>query len=238
MISVIIPSLNEEKNLARLLGQLQQQASAKEIIVIDGQSSDASVEIAEKAGVKVLSSKPGRGRQLCKGVQQARGEILLFLHADTQFPASGLALIERYLGQNANIIGGNFRILFDGDDEFSHWLNGFYARIRRHGFYYGDSGIFVRRQALLQLGGLKPLALMEDYHLVRQLERSDKPTICIDDAPLISSSRRFAGRSHWAIVAGWLLIHCLYYLRVPAPVLSRLYDSARKRQKSTADSGA
>ena len=88
-----------------------------------------------------------------------------------------------------------------------------------------------------RLGGLRPLALMEDYDLVRRLERAG-PTLCIADPPLVTSSRRFHGRGRAAIVAGWLRIHALYHLRLPDRLLARLYDSERRREAASAQSGA
>jgi hypothetical protein len=80
--------------------------------------------------------------------------------------------LERLLREQPEVVGGNFRLLFEGKDGFSRWLTGFYALIRRLGFYYGDSGIFVRRAALDAIGGVRPIALMEDYDLVRRLRRA------------------------------------------------------------------
>ena len=125
--------------------------------------------------------------------------------------------------------GGNFRLLFDGDDGFSRWLNGFYAWLRRRGFYDGDSGIFIRRSVLEALGGIRPIALMEDHDLVRRLERIGG-TMCIADPPLLTSSRRFAGRPPVRIIAGWVRIHLSYYCGIAPARLAELYDSERKRR--------
>jgi hypothetical protein len=98
------------------------------------------------------------------------------------------------LSGDPRLVGGNFRLVFDGASRFSKWLTCFYAQIRWLGFYYGDSGIFVRRRVYDNVGGFRPIALMEDWDFVRRLERSGK-TCCIADPALITSSRRFAGRS-------------------------------------------
>lgn len=135
----------------------------------------------------------------------------------------------RHALDDPDVIGGNFRLLFDGDDAFSRWLDGFYAWIRRRGLYYGGSGIFVRRRVCDVLGGVRPVNLMEDYDFTRRLEAFGR-TVCIDTPPLVSSSRRFRGRHLVAIVAGWLLIHGLYHLGVPPAQLARLYNSARRRR--------
>ncbi|MBM3732809.1 MAG: glycosyltransferase [Acidimicrobiia bacterium] len=229
MISVIIPTLNEETALPSLLNRLAKEPARHEVVVVDGGSRDRTVALAESSGARVVLTPPGRGQQLAAGVRVAGGDILLFLHADSRFPKGGMEAIERAMA-SARVVGGNFRLLFDGDDGFSRWLNGFYAAIRRRGFYYGDSGVFVRRPVHDSLGGIRPIALMEDYDFVRRLE-SAGPTVCIETPPLVTSARRFVGRHPLAIVTGWLAIHALFHLGAPPSWLARLYDSMRRRTR-------
>jgi rSAM/selenodomain-associated transferase 2 len=229
MISIIIPAVNEEATLPALLSRLATEEGGHEIIVVDGGSADATVRLAREHGARVLTAPPGRGTQICHGVGAASGEILLFLHADSIFPRHGLKRIEETLAARPELIGGNFRLLFDGATPFSRWLIGFYAWIRRIGLYYGDSGIFVRRQAYEALGGIRPIALMEDLDFVRRMERRGK-TCCIADPPLVTSSRRFSGRSPWAIVSGWLILHALFYLGVSPVRLAAIYAAQAPRQ--------
>ena len=229
MISVVIPAMNEAENLPALLSSLAREPETCEVVVVDGGSSDDTVTLARAFGATVVCAGPGRGIQLAAGAARTGGEILVFLHADSVFPRGGLAAVEKALGQNPDAPGGNFRLLFDGDDDFSRWLEGFYARIRARGFYYGDSGIFIRRRALDALGGIRPLALMEDYDLVRRMEKAG-PTVCIEEPALITSSRRFRGRRPAMIVWGWLKIHVLFHLGVSPGSLAGLYDSRRRRE--------
>lgn len=235
MISVIIPTLNEASNLATLLDSVCDHEPAPELIVVDGGSTDGTPGIATEYGAVVVHSAPGRGAQLHAGACLATGDVLLFLHADCRFPANGLGRIETALAAQPDALGGNHRLLFDGSDRFSLWLNGFYAWIRSHGVYYGDSGIFVRRSAYDALGGIRPMALMEDFEFVRRMEAHGK-TICIGDPPLITSSRRFHNRRPIGIVIGWLKIHALYYLGVSPRWLARLYDSERRVDQSSTTS--
>ncbi len=234
MISVIIPTLNEARNLPGLLRALQGETTAHEVLVVDAYSLDGTAAQARDLGARVVMSDPGRGRQIHEGARHARGGILLFLHADTVFPPGGLAAVDRALTARPDAPGGNFRLLFDGDDGFSRWLEGFYAWIRARGVYYGDSGIFVRRDVYQDLGGISPVALMEDYDFVRRLERAGE-TLCIGEAPLITSSRRFRGRRPAMIVMGWLWIHGLFLLGVSPDRLARLYDSERRRDAAPQD---
>ena len=229
MISVVIPALNEARNLKGLLRSLEGEGVAHEIIVADGGSTDGTANVAKYLGARVIRTAPGRGLQLAEGAKRARGEILLFLHADSVFPAGGLRAVERALARDPDTPGGNFRLLFDGDDGFSRWLDGFYAWIRARGVYYGDSAPFVRRSVYQRLGGIRPIALMEDFDFVSRMEKAG-PTCCIHDPPLITSSRRFQGRRPAAIVLGWLWIHGLFLLGVGPDRLARIYDSKRRRR--------
>lgn len=230
MISVIIPVLNEAARLEALIGGLRAQAAETEIIVVDGGSQDGSADLARKFGATVLAAGGGRGGQLAAGAGQASGDVVLFLHADTVFPAGGLALIATKLA-DANFAGGNFAIRFEGTRLFVRALNRFYGWIRRRGLYYGDSAIFIRRAVLDEIGGIRPLALMEDYDLSRRMEKAGL-TVCIQEQPVISSSRRFEGRSAIAIVWEWLTIHALYHLGVAPERLARIYDSGRQSRRA------
>src|SRR3546814_13941794 len=96
--------------------------------------------------------------------------------------------------------------------------------------YYGDSAVFVRRAVYDALGGIRPIALMEDYDFVRRLEKAAR-TCCIVEPPLITSARRFAGRQPAAIVAGWVAIPALFHLGVSPGRLVRLYASERPRPR-------
>ncbi len=201
-ISVIIPTLNESANLARLLRRLDSEDVAHEVIVVDGGSRDNTLDLAREHGATVIQSPAGRGRQLRRGADAASGEILFFLHADSVLPEGGLLRIEETLSASPELVGGNFRLLFDGDTGFSRWLTGFYAWIRRRGLYYGDSGVFVRRSAYDALGGIRPISLMEDFDFTRRLEKLGE-TCCIEAPPLVTSSRRFQGKHPVRIVCGW-----------------------------------
>ncbi len=222
-LTVIIPTLNEASTIGALVDMLKRQNPDVRVVVADGGSTDETPEIARTAGAVVTDGLPGRGKQLIGGLVYACGEAVLFLHADTRLGRDGLAAIEEALADDA-VIGGNFRVIFDGDTKFAGWLTGFYARLRRRGLYYGDSGIFIRRSILAAIGGIRPLDVMEDFDLVRRMEKAGK-TVCIDDPPVITSSRRFQGRMPIAIFLQWVLLHALFLIGVPAKWLERLYRS-------------
>ena len=197
---------------------------------MDGGSRDRTLEIARNRGVRTFVSRCGRGAGMAIAAEAARGDVLFFLHADSVLPPCSLDRIDEVLAADANIIGGNFRLVFDGDGKFSRRLTRFCAWIRLLGFYYGDSGIFVRRPVYQALGGFRPIPVMEDWDFVRRLERFGR-TRCIKDPPLVTSSRRFAGRHPVAILCGLVRIHVLYWLGVSPDRLSEIYRTqASSRQ--------
>jgi len=231
MISVIIPTLNEQDNLGKLLRSLCSEAgNDHEILVVDGGSDDDTMKVAASFPVTYFQSRRGRGHQLCVGLSRAQGDIILFLHADSQISPGAVKSVQDKMDQNPGWIGGNFQLTFDGGDDFSLWLNGFYAWLRKRGIYYGDSGIFVRKAILDKIGGLSESALMEDYDLVRRMERFG-PTGHITNPAMVTSSRRFLGRRKWQIIWGWIKIHLLYYLGCSGDYMARHYDSIRSSER-------
>jgi rSAM/selenodomain-associated transferase 2 len=222
VISIIIPTLNEERLLPPLLDAIRQQRAAHEVIVVDGGSQDRTPEVAHKSGARILVSRPGRGAGISMGAEASLGDVLFFLHADSTLPPGALDRINEVLSTDPMIIGGNFRLVFDGETKFSRWLTGFCEWIRLLGFYYGDSGIFVRRSVYEALGGFRPIPVMEDWDFVRRLERFGR-TCCIKDPPLVTSSRRFERRHPLEIVYGWVRIHALFWLGVSPDVLVEIY---------------
>lgn len=221
-VSVVIPTLDEADRLAALVEALIREPELAEIIVADGGSTDGTTALAEGLGARVIETERGRGRQLRAGADGARGEILLFLHADSIFPAGGLRALCAALDRDPRVPGGNFRVVFDGGSRFARGLTIAYPWLRHVTLYYGDSGIFARRSVCEAIGGIKPIPIMEDYDFVRRLERAG-PTCRIEQPALTTSSRKFEGRRAGAIIWGWVVIHVLYWLGVSPERLARLY---------------
>ena len=135
MISIIIPTLNEECSLPSLLEAIGQQAAEHEVIVVDGGSRDRTLQVARDQKVGTLVTPPGRGVAMRIGARAARGDVLLFLHADCTLLPGALGQIRNVLSSNPNVIGGNFRLVFDGDTPLSRWLTRLCAWIRCIGVY-------------------------------------------------------------------------------------------------------
>jgi rSAM/selenodomain-associated transferase 2 len=224
-ISVIIPTWREAGRIAACVRSAREIGD--EVLVVDAESPDATAELAEEAGARVLRvPRKGRGPQLHAGAEAARGDVLLFLHADADLGPGARAEIARALADPA-VVGGNFYLRFWPDDSrFARlftWVN--HARRRSLRIYYGDSAIFVRRDVYAELGGFRALPILEDYELVRRLERRGK-TAYVRAVEVRASARRFEARP-WRTLAGWVIIQTLYLLGVPPARLARLYADLR-----------
>jgi rSAM/selenodomain-associated transferase 2 len=196
-----------------------------EVIVADGGSTDGTADIARAAGARVVLAEKGRGPQLDAGARAATGHVLLFLHADARLPERARPSIAAALS-DSEVHGGNFLLRFVPESRSARlfsWAND--LRRRRLRIYYGDSAIFVRRDTYEALGGFAPMPIMEDFDLVRRLERHGR-TAYITDVHVEVSARRFAS-ARTAALLQWIMVQSLFSLGVPARYLVHLYPDAR-----------
>jgi rSAM/selenodomain-associated transferase 2 len=222
-ISIIIPTLNEATTIRAAAASLERWRGQVEVIVADGGSTDRTLEAAREFDWSIVSAPRGRGPQMNEGAQVACGEVLLFLHADTRLPDEALTIIERAL-EDSTICGGNFELRFDGPTREAKLLTLIYPFLRLGGMCYGDSAMFVRRQAFETLGGYRDFPIFEDVDLFRRLKRVGRFVRL--PASATTSSRRFEGR-FVRTFALWSLLQVLYWLGVPPRRLDRLYRQAR-----------
>lgn len=233
-LSIIIPTLNEAQAIGKTLAALSSWTSGSiETIVADGGSSDSTTIIAQQFGARVVTSEKGRGSQMHCGARNALGENLLFLHADTTCPPEAKEWIDAVLSADASVSGGNFDLRFDGQTRAARFMTWLYPRLGKLGLYYGDSGIFVRASVYDQVGGFRPLPLFEDLDFVRRLRRAGKMVHI--PVPLVTSSRRFEGRSFALTFAQWSIMQSLYWLGVPPRVLNQLYLPLRTSDRKKAN---
>ena len=185
-ISVIIPALNEEAGIISSLQSVTNQPGDIEVIVVDGGSTDRTRQVAQPYA-RVIQSEQGRGAQMNVGAQESRGEVLLFLHADSQLPPDALPQLKRVLG-DPQTIGGTFMLRFDSP-KFLLRLIAFFTRFRFRYFHYGDQGIFVRRAVFELMGGFKRIPLMEDLDFFQRLHKVGR--VVLLKQPVTTSARRF-----------------------------------------------
>jgi rSAM/selenodomain-associated transferase 2 len=221
LISIVIPAYNEEAALPAALAAVFRQTGRYEVIVVDGGSSDATeAVVAHHVGVTLLhSSRKGRGVQMNAGARWARGDWLLFLHADTLLPAGALDRIAA-LNADANCLAGGFRHRFAGDDwrlRLVSWLDN--LRCRVSGIVYGDQALFVRADVFAQLGGFAEDRVMEDVEFGERLLTLTRPLLLAER--VVTDPRKFVQRGVWRCLAEVCLIIFFYQLRLRLPRLVR-----------------
>ena len=230
MLSVIIPTLNAEETLPRTLAALIPAAVhgvVNEVIIVDGGSTDKTAEIAEATGAKFIKAERGRGPQLQAGAKRAKGEWLLFLHADTVLETGWDAEIEKFLKHVADgrfkssEVAAAFRFKLDDFSGSARFLERIVAlRCALFKLPYGDQGLLVNKTLYTRLGGFKPLPLMEDVDLVRRIGRR---RLFMLSSAAVTSPERYLHRGYMARIARNALCLSLYYVGVPTSLIARIY---------------
>jgi rSAM/selenodomain-associated transferase 2 len=228
LVTIVIPALDEERAIGATLDAVARVRGAVETIVVDGGSRDRTVEIARSRGARVLTSARGRGAQMRAGAAEARGKAVWFVHADTRPPEDGA---ERLLDALETAVGGNFEIVFDGPTREARGLTRLYPWLRLLGLCYGDSAIFARRDVYERIGGMRPYPIFEDIDLVRRLKREGRYVRLSSE--VVTSSRRFEGRSFTLTFARWAAMQVLYWLGVSPYTLARWYAPIRSRRSDS-----
>jgi len=218
-LSVVIPTLNAAVFLPLTLASLE---GAGDVVVVDGGSADGTVELASRLGARAAAAPMGRGRQLMAGAAAARGDWLLFLHADTQLDPGWKQAVEMFRADPANRNkAAVFRFALDDPSPRARRLERIVAwRVRWMGLPYGDQGLLIHRDFYHALGGFKPLPLMEDVDLMRRIGRARLVVLPIAARTSAERWRR----------DGWLLrsfrnLTCLalYFAGVSPRLIKRLY---------------
>ena len=221
-LSIIVPMLDEAAALPGLLAQLAHwRTRGCEVVLVDGGSTDGSVDMARAAGFMVVNAERGRARQMNAGAAQAGGEVLLFLHADTQLPADADAAVGAALADGARQ-WGRFDVRISGRAPMLRVVAALMnLRSRLTGIATGDQAMFVRRQAFDAVGGFPLQPLMEDIELSRRLLRRSRPA-CLR-ARVTTSGRRWEQRGVWRTIALMWRLRWAYWRGVPAEVLAEAY---------------
>jgi rSAM/selenodomain-associated transferase 2 len=228
LVSIIIITLNEAETIAKTIKNARQSSffpSGKqipiEIIVSDGESTDSTVDIAEKIADKVISGPRGRYLQLNNGAKQARGDILLFLHADTILPDSAILQI-LYKCKDPTIIGGAFKKHWDWNPavnrssflkavsylwlKYDNWMIGLLRS------FPGDNAIFVRKSIFKEINGFRPLWICEDLDFSNRLKKYGKKRTILIGSAVLTSARRFEKYGFFKVIFIWLRIFWFWRL--------------------------
>ncbi len=239
-LSIVIPALDAGGSLPATLAALAADSAEPgapaaldlavfaaagidiECIVVDGGSRDDSLEVARCKGARIVAAAAGRGRQLHAGAAVARGDWLLFLHADTILQTGWRQSVTAFLKRpDATEMAACFHLGLDDSDPRARRIERLALwRTRRLGLPYGDQGLLISRRLYDRLGGFRPLALMEDVDLARRLGRR---RLVLLQAEARTSAARYRRDGWWLRPARNLCLLGLYFLGAPPHWLRRLY---------------
>ncbi|MCZ6623802.1 MAG: TIGR04283 family arsenosugar biosynthesis glycosyltransferase [Deltaproteobacteria bacterium] len=223
-ISVIVPALNEEKTIASALEALRPLAT-EEVIVVDGGSSDCTRELAAQTEAVVLSSSRGRAEQMNQGARVAKGNVLLFLHADTRLPSSAMGDILAAL-KDSRYVGGRFDVRLDRRGWIFTLIGALInMRSRLTSVATGDQAIFVRRKIFEEVGGFPEIPLMEDIAFSRALKIKGRMA-CLR-SQVVTSARRWEKEGVWRTILKMWALRLLFLAGISPFHLKRFYDSSR-----------
>jgi rSAM/selenodomain-associated transferase 2 len=221
-ISIIVPTRNEAETIATTLAPLRER-EVLEVIVVDGASRDETRTIAKALADLVIEAPPGRARQMNAGARAARGDILLFLHADTLVPRGFASAI---VSACAGAIGGRFDVTLGAPQRrFRIIETAINARSRWSGLFTGDQALFIRADVFRELGGYPDQPLLEDVALARAMKR--RGAVAALRARVRTSARRWQRHGTLRTIALMWWIRALYALGVSPRRLARLYREAR-----------
>jgi len=222
-VSIIIPTLNEAATIQTSLAALQHYRQAgHELIVSDGGSTDETCLLSQSWADKVISSSSGRASQMNAGATHSSGDILLFLHADTQLPGQALEPIIKQ-----NLPGwGRFDVKLSGCHPLFRLIETMMnLRSRISGIATGDQAIFIDQELFHHIGGFPEIPLMEDISLSRQLKKHSKP-LCLRQRVTTSSRRWEQHGISRTILLMWRL-RLAYFLGADPVKLAQHYRNQR-----------
>lgn len=223
-LSIVIPTLEEAQGIAATLETLQAlRANGHEVIVVDGGSADATIELSQPFADRAIVAATGRSRQMNEGAKIATGDILLFLHADSLLPADAADAIAAALDSGHR--WGRFDVTISGGARtlslVARMMN---LRSRWTGIATGDQGIFVERKLFAEIGGYPDIPLMEDIALSKALKRNGGRPACLR-ARIVTSGRRWERLGPWRTILAMWRLRLAFALGADPAKLARRYDN-------------
>ena len=224
--SIIIPVFHEAENINPLLNHLNTRESTAnyEIIVIDGSSTNDTIKAISDKKVISTSSKKGRACQMNAGANKAKGQILLFLHADTFLPKNVFSIINKEFSQN-NFVVGVFSLKIDSKKILFRLLTKFInLRSKLTRVPYGDQVIFVKSDFFKKIGGFKGIEIMEDIEFMRRIKKLNVPIVIVPEK-VYTSPRRWGKEGILRCTFRNWMIRLLYYLGIHPKKIVKYYKS-------------
>lgn len=230
MISIIIPTYNEAAQIVQTLKSIEQTKgdALTETIVVDGGSTDDTINLATQHGAKVIvSNRKGRGAQMNAGASIAKGDVLYFLHADSVPPNNFTAYISEAIGKGA--ASGCFRLQFD----VQHWFlkaNCWFTRFNVNAIRFGDQSLFVTKNIWAKCGGFREdLIVMEDQEIIHRIKQFGKFRVM--PAAVTTSARKYIDNGIYRMQGIFFIIWSLYYMGFSQASLLRVYKKLIRKHK-------
>jgi rSAM/selenodomain-associated transferase 2 len=224
--SIIVPVLHESERIKGLIDHLfcLEPRDACEIIVVDGSAERDTIDAIDSKQVVKMTADRGRARQMNAGAAVANGDILIFLHVDTELPLAAFAMIESVMGQG-RYRGGAFQLGIQSEKlaykALTRWIS---IRCRLTGIPYGDQAIFIAKDYFNRIGGYREIPLMEDVELMRRIKKRGGK-ICVLPDRVMTSPRRWEEEGFIYVNLRNTLLLILYLLGAPPQQLVRFYKS-------------
>lgn len=225
-VSIIMPVLDEEATVQAALSRLRCDFPDCELIVVDGGSTDATVQLAAPHST-VVHSPHGRARQMNEGARHATGDVLWFIHADSAIDPAALHQIRACLA-DPRVVGGGLTIRFDRRTPaltYLAWTSN--TRARRLHHIFGDQAMFIRRGVFDELRGFPDLALMEDLEMSRRLHRLGDLRLL--PATSTASARRLVAHGTWRMIVFMQYLKLLYFVGVDPQLIRARYVAGPPR---------
>jgi rSAM/selenodomain-associated transferase 2 len=224
-LSIVIPTLNAGETLPNTIAAFataSHRGIDLDIVVVDSTSTDSTAQIAADLGARVIQAEIGRGQQLIAGAKAARGEWLLFLHADTVLERGWDATVLVFASNERNRDhAAVFSFALDDPapaarrlERLVHWRNKFL------GLPYGDQGLLIHRRFYSRIGGYKAVPLMEDVEIVRRIGMA---RFTLFDVRAVTSPARYQRAGYLAQIVRNFICLSLFFLRLPPRWIARLY---------------